>query len=62
MQTMAGPGNAVVAGILEYISRDCLYVVVIRPVSVDYTIYMLGVFGIEVSRLTGTCVCSLFKT
>ena len=36
--------------------------VVIRPVSLDCTIYMLGVFAIEVSRLTGTCMSSLFKT
>ena len=57
---MARPGNVAVAGILEY--SYCLYMVVIRPVSLDCTIYMLGVFAIEVSRLIGTCLCSLFKT
>ena len=31
-------------------------------VSLDCTIYMLGVFAIEVSRLIGTCMCSLFRT
>ena len=60
---MAHPGNAVVVGILEY---SCLlmsiYMVVIHRVSLDYTIYMLGVVAIEVSHLIGTCLCSLFKT
>ena len=33
--------------------------VVIRPDSLDCTIYMLGVFAIEVSRLIGICICLL---
>ena len=36
--------------------------VAIGMVSLDCTIYMLGVFAIEVSRLIGTCMCSLFRT
>ena len=36
--------------------------VVIRPVSLDCTIYVLGVFAIEVSRLIGTSMFLLFKT
>ena len=36
--------------------------VVICLVSLDYTIYMLGMFAIEISSLIGTCLCSLFKT
>ena len=42
--------------------RHRLYMVGIRPVSLDCTIYMLGAFAIEVSHLIGTCTCSLFKT
>ena len=42
--------------------RHRLYMVGIRPVSLDCTIYMLGAFAIEVSHLIGTCRCSLFKT
>ena len=41
---MAHPGNAVVAGILEYSYR--LMSMVLQPVSLDCTIYVLGVFGI----------------
>ena len=54
---MAHPGNAVVAGILEYsYLLMSIYMVVIHPVSLDCTIYMLGVVAIEVSRLIGTCL------
>ena len=54
---MAHPGNAVVAGILEYsYLLMSIYMVVIHPVSLDSTIYMLGVVAIEVSRLIGTYV------
>ena len=60
---MAHPGNAVVAGILEYsYLLMSIYMVVIHPVSLDCTIYMLGVFAIEISRLIVTCPCLLFKT
>ena len=55
---MARPGNAIVAGILEYSYRALsihMYMVVIQQVSLDCTIYMLGVFVIEVSHLIGTC-------
>ena len=63
MQTMAHPGNAVVVGILEYSYRlmSLYHMVVICPISLDCTIYMLGVFAIEVSCLIGTCIYSLFK-
>ena len=33
--------------------------VVICLVSLDYTIYVLGVFAIKISRLIGTCICLL---
>ena len=33
--------------------------VVICPVSLDCTIYVLGVFAIEICRLIGTCICLL---
>ena len=60
---MAHPGNAVVAEILEYSSLLMdIYIVIICPVSLDCTIYMLGVFAIEVSHLIGTSMCLLFKT
>ena len=36
--------------------------VVVCPVSLDSSIYMLGVFAIEISHLIGTCPCLLFKT
>ena len=36
--------------------------VVICPVSLDCTGYMLEVFATEVSHLIGTCTYSLFKT
>ena len=55
------PGNAVVAGILEYsyglMSCGCY-------TSGQSGLYHLhvGVFAIEVSHLIGTCICSLFKT
>ena len=61
---MARPGNAIVVGILEYSYRlmSMIHMVIICLVSLDCTIYMLGVFTTEVSGLTGTCICSLFKT
>ena len=39
-----------------------IYMVVIRPIHLDCTIYRLGAFEFEVSHLIGTCICSLFKT
>ena len=57
---MVRPGNAVVAGILEYSYLLMsvyiyIYMVVIHPVSLDCTIYvlLLGVFAIESSCLIG---------
>ena len=59
---MARPGNVAVAGILEYSYRLMSVYGCYISVSLDCTIYMLGVFAIEVSRLIGTCLCSLFKS
>ena len=56
---MAHPGNAVAAGILEYsylLVSIYKYMVVTHPVSLDCTIYVLGVFAIESSRLIGICI------
>ena len=53
-------GKAVVAGILEYIYPSGTVYMVIRLVSLDCTIYLLGVgvfaIEVEVSRLIDTCI------
>ena len=62
LYTMVHPWGAVVAGILEYsylLMSVYIYMVVICPVSLDCTIYVLGVFAIEICRLIGTCICLL---
>ena len=60
---MAHPGNAVAAGILEYsylLVSIYKYMVVTHPVSLDCTIYLLGVgvfaIDVEVSHLIDTCI------
>ena len=60
---MACPGNAVVVGILDYsylLMSFIIYMIVVRPVSLDCTIYVLGVFAIEICHLIGTYAYYIF--